>query len=452
MLGISRFSIIVIGAILIAVLGARPYAGSWNDGSRLASVEALVDQHTWAIDDSIFVKVPLQDDLKPYSLEIPSASGTMDKLLIGGHFYSDKPPVVTLYMAGLYWIAQKLTGLTAARYPHAFVYLLTVMSSGLAYVVSVLCIWYLALRLGLSENTSFLVTLSFGLATLAPVYSRHVNTHEIQLAAVAAIFLVASTKERHVALLGFLVGFAYTLDLGVGPVLVLSALIYCCVKWRNATSVALCAVAMLPFAALHHWLNYRIGGTFVPANANVQYVAFPGSAFSAGNMTGVWAHDSVLDLVQYSAGLLVGPHGFLLFNLPLLLIPLGAASAWRAFPKRRPELVFAVLLSAGCWALYALASNNYSGLASSIRWFVPLLAPAYLGLMLMLRARPDFLDQYKILTEFGIILTAVLFWVGPWRHPQPLLFWTLVTLALAAYAWSLWQRPRAADLNVPASL
>ena len=38
------------------VLSARPYAGSWNDGSRLAAVESLVDYHTWAIDDSIFVR------------------------------------------------------------------------------------------------------------------------------------------------------------------------------------------------------------------------------------------------------------------------------------------------------------------------------------------------------------------------------------------------------------
>ena len=129
MLKPSKFGIIVVGALLIAVLGARPYASSWNDGSRLASVEALVDQHTWAIDDSIFVKVPPQDELNPYSLELPSASGTMDKMLIGGHFYSDKPPVLTLYLAGIYWIAQKLTGLTAAYDPHVFVYLLTVTSA-----------------------------------------------------------------------------------------------------------------------------------------------------------------------------------------------------------------------------------------------------------------------------------------------------------------------------------
>jgi len=30
----------------------------------------------------------------------------------------------------------------------------------------------------------------------------------------------------------------------------------------------------------------------------------------------------------------------------------------------------------GVWLLYAALSNNYGGLCCSIRWFVPLLAPA----------------------------------------------------------------------------
>ena len=48
-------------ALAIAAVGARPYAGGWNDGSRLATVECLVDYHTMAIDRSIFVQVPPPD-------------------------------------------------------------------------------------------------------------------------------------------------------------------------------------------------------------------------------------------------------------------------------------------------------------------------------------------------------------------------------------------------------
>src|SRR5262245_10595422 len=50
--------LIVVSAFTIAALGAVPYAGSWNDGSRLAAVEAIADHGTLAIDDSVFVRVP----------------------------------------------------------------------------------------------------------------------------------------------------------------------------------------------------------------------------------------------------------------------------------------------------------------------------------------------------------------------------------------------------------
>src|SRR5262249_13483019 len=46
--------LVLIASGAVAAGSARPFAGSWNDGSRLAAVESLVDAHTFAIDDSIF--------------------------------------------------------------------------------------------------------------------------------------------------------------------------------------------------------------------------------------------------------------------------------------------------------------------------------------------------------------------------------------------------------------
>ena len=84
-------------ALTAAVIAARPYAGGWNDGSRLATVESLVDYHTLAIDRSIFVNPPPAEagNSAPYSSEdlLSTAFGTGDKLYIKGHFYSDKSPV-----------------------------------------------------------------------------------------------------------------------------------------------------------------------------------------------------------------------------------------------------------------------------------------------------------------------------------------------------------------------
>src|SRR5438128_2102448 len=80
--------LVLVGAVLVALVSARAYAGAWNDGSRLATVECLVDHHTLAIDDSIFLKVPPRDGPStpgPYDSNDPLLrSGTADRLWING--------------------------------------------------------------------------------------------------------------------------------------------------------------------------------------------------------------------------------------------------------------------------------------------------------------------------------------------------------------------------------
>ncbi len=54
---VSRKELILVlmVSLTVALVSARPYAGGWNDGSRLALVESLVDFRTLSIDRSIFV-------------------------------------------------------------------------------------------------------------------------------------------------------------------------------------------------------------------------------------------------------------------------------------------------------------------------------------------------------------------------------------------------------------
>jgi hypothetical protein len=121
---------VLAAALAVAAASARPYAGGWNDGSRLATVESLIERHTFVIDESIFVRVPAEGP-SPYPPgDVLLRRGTQDKLLIGGHFYSDKPPVPALLMAGVYQLTQWSTGLTARAQPDRFCYWMTLTSSG----------------------------------------------------------------------------------------------------------------------------------------------------------------------------------------------------------------------------------------------------------------------------------------------------------------------------------
>src|SRR5262249_22459060 len=168
--------LVLLVAIVIAFASARPYAGGWNDGSRLASVESLVDQHTWAIDRSIFVepwafefaagRTPYSDDSG--MMEV----GTGDKMKVGDHFYSDKPPVPSLFLAGWYYLLKWATGLNARERPDLFCYWMTVASPGLAYVVAAWAIYRLGAGLPLALVLPIPLTSSFALAPVArPVHT-----------------------------------------------------------------------------------------------------------------------------------------------------------------------------------------------------------------------------------------------------------------------------------------
>jgi hypothetical protein len=490
-------------AAIIAVCGASDFAGGWNDGSRLATAEALVDHWTWAIDDSVFVKpsaaAPGVPAPYPRADSLLTRRGTLDKLLINGHYYSDKSPVPSLWLAAVYAVLRLCTGWTAATHADAFCYVLTLASSGVAYVVAVWSVYRLGRPLGLSQRWRLLLTAGFGLATVALPYTRHVNNHIILLAVAAALTAemawlahgAAATRGRMVRL-GLLAGLSYIIDVGTGPLLLGGAAVWLAWRLLRPTSpgrvaclpgpfqtvtsqdaadgprkhgaqhsivgalvaFALFALAAAPWVALHHGLNYMIGGTLGPANGDAAYFAWPGSPWDAHTMTGVWSHPSVPSFVQYALDLLVGKQGFLGHNLVLWLAIPACWRLWRRSPVDRPELVLAVFWCIGTWLLYSATSTNHSGVCISIRWFVPLVAPGFYILALWLRdcppvGRRDFL----ILSAWGSALGALMWWVGPWwPHVVPGL-WAIQAAALSSWlvsAYLRWrEQPPAAKPGVP---
>lgn len=444
---------VVVCATLIAAISARDYAGGWNDGSRLATVEALVDQHTLAIDRTIFVRTPEIADTAPNPYapadDALRQEGTKDKLFIAGHYYSDKSPVPAVVLAGWYQLLQSTTGLVARERPRLFCYLMTIGSSGLAYVVAVWSVDQLSKSLGSAIRHRVLLAASLGLATLALPYARHVNNHIALLAIVGLLMLTLHHAANisgqklwwRLCQIGMLAGLGYTFDLGMGPVLLLCTAGWAWFRTRRVWALLGVALAALPWLAAHHALNYSVGGTWSPANARPEYLSWPGSPFSTANMTGGWAHRSIGHFLLYAAALLIGKHGFVNHNLPLYLCLPGIVLLWRTRRDARPELAFAAALAGGTWLLYAAASNNYSGPCCSIRWFVPLLAPAFYVLALLLRERPSTARDLALLSLFGAALSAVLWWRGPWQGEVLPEMWVLNALALAAWVLATrWRR------------
>src|SRR5262249_55533645 len=153
---------------------------------------------------------------------------------------------------------------------------------------------------------------------------------------------------------------------------------------------------------------------------NPQYFLWPGCPFSPQNMTGGWAHRDVGHFVTYSAALLFGKRGFVGHNLALFLLVPASMLLLRKRVPERAELVYALSLFGGVWLTYAMASNNYSGQCCSIRWFVPLLAPASFCLAILLREYPRYRTDFVLLSGWGMLMAGLMWWYGPWmKHMTP---------------------------------
>ena len=448
--------LLVAGAGVVAAVSARTYAGSWNDGSRLATVESLVERHTLIIDDSIFVQVPKAADATaplPYPRDQPDLlqHGTRDRLFVNGHFYSDKSPVPAVFLAAWYQGLRWAAGLSARGQPDRFCYWMTLGSSGLAYVVAVWCIFQLGGPLQLRLSLRVMLAASFGLATVAPTYVRHVNNHILLLSVAAALLLglarlaeetrAGQRSARRLVGLGTLAGLGYTIDLGAGPLLLVGTLAVVASRCRRFAAVAACGLAALPWMGLHHAINYLIGGTLWPANAVPEYVTWAGGAFGPENMTGFWQHQSVAHFLTYAAALLVGKRGFLGHNLPLYLALPAVLTLLRQRPRETAEIVFAAGWCAATWLVYAATSNNYSGVCASIRWFVPLLAPGYFVLGIWLRDHPGARVEFSVLSVWVLVVSALMWGQGPWMEHMVPFFWPLNAAALGSWVvcWG-WQR------------
>jgi hypothetical protein len=440
---------VVLASAVVALIGARPYAGGWNDGSRLAAAEALGGYGTLAIDESVFVLVPQVEHghPSPYPADRPDllTYGTLDKLQIDGRFYSDKSPVPNVLMAALYRVWLVFGGPTAAERPDLFCWFLTTTTSGLAYVVAVVCVWRTGAAVGLAGRVLFLLTAAFAFGTVAPAYTRHVNGHILFLGAAAVMCLGlarSSDQPRGWSLVvGSAAGFGYTCDLGIGPVLLVCLAVYCLWTYWRAGMLLLVVLGALPWLATHHTLNYAVGGTLLPANMVPEYLRWPGSPFTDAVMTGGLKHSPGWFLV-YAAELVVGKKGFLLHNIPLWLTPGGAFLLWRFRRELRPAVAFAVGWAGLSLLVYAATSSNYAGQCCSVRWFVPLLAPGFWVAALALQEWPRYRPDFTWLTGCGVALGSLMWWDGPWAAKMVPGLWGWVGVAGVGWAVVRWSSRR----------
>ena len=351
---------LVLAAIAISLAIANPMLGynSWNDGSRMATASALVEHGTFAIDRTSFVN-------------------TGDKIFVGGHFYSDKPPLPSIMAAAVYLPLYHL-GLELSHGRNKAYYVIVVLTMKGVLLLALFCFYFALKRTGLSDGTRILLTGALALSSLLLPWTAVFNNHGLA-AGFVTVGLYSIIEARHrdnaralVLVAGLFFSLASVCDLSTGAIFAAFGMLVIATKKLRPYAVWYflpCLVTFVPYLTF----NYLISGSVLPVQLNEQLFMYPGSPwidFLA--LSGVRAND--LGTALHIAWLyLFGPNGFVLYN-PLLFvaIPLTVREVWRRGPFWREAL--ATLGASGViFVFYVATTTNESGASYSIRWFVPLL-------------------------------------------------------------------------------
>jgi len=390
---------------ILAVTTTHGVPGSWNDQSRMAAVQSLVESGSLIIDDTAF-------------------ASTGDRVFINGHFYSDKLPGPAVLGAAVY-LPLYHAGLRLHPGWSVAYYLITLLTVKLLWVLGIVAL-FLSLRFtGLSERQRLLASLALGIGSLYFTWSTTFNSHELAAAflGIGFYFLLQARFEgrvkRNLLVAGLCLSAAATADVPTGifyALFLLYVLGHPQLRSGTISYLLALAVTLPPTLAL----TYSIHHSFMPLQLVDAYFQYPGSPWGdnsddAERLSGIHLNHGAFAL-SYGVLALIGPRGFLLYN-PVLWI-----AVWeliRAAGRRGPFHSEAWVVGAGSVVLvayYLLFTSNYGGASYSIRWFVPVLPLVFFFLYRFLESGgPQRARGFRAL----LLLSAGIACVGaldPWSH------------------------------------
>ncbi len=369
--------------ILLSTLIVIPRVSSWNDASRMAAIESLVERHTFIIDESEFIE-------------------TGDKVFINGHYYSDKPimPAIlgAIVYAPLYYLGTRLDyGINLAYY------LITIFTVKLFWVSGLLAFYLILRHIPISEKERVWLTLALGFASLHFTWSAIFNNHTLAASFLVIGFYFFQKAEyyindiRNYILAGAFFSLAGTCDM---PVFIFYAgfLLFILFSKEYKKMLMLCIPALFIITPVLLF-NYSVSGNIMPLQLNKSFFEYSGSAWnSATGMSGMMINTG-LDLVKYSFHSLFEKNGFIIYN-PLLFIAIPCLiyeiKNRRKFWKEGLVIGVSSLILV---AYYCITTRNFGGNSYSIRWFIPLLPLLfiffYINILRILQLKkPEFSGHY----------------------------------------------------------
>jgi hypothetical protein len=311
-------------AFALCALLTRNHVVSWNDGSRIATIDALTADHTFAIEGS------------------PYAANMGDKIRFRGHTYSDKPPLLSVLGAA---VAECLApaGITLRRTPGTAIYLITLLTVGVSFAIACAYAYAFGRRLRFSRRLAAAVAALSGVGTLALPYATVLTNHvPCGAAALAACYHLERARDGggkvHTAVAGLCLGLAYAIDAAAVTVAIAAAVLL----WgRPLRDWLLCAAAGVPIVVLQMAYNVEISGSIMPTLFNAAVwndPSLPQQSWAAK----IFAVYSVRDYFDFTVNLLVGGKGLFSYTPLMFVAAYGFAIMLRAGGRSR-RLAIAIL-------------------------------------------------------------------------------------------------------------
>lgn len=337
---------------LFALL-TRPVA-THNEASRLATVESLVDFHTFIIDNSRFV-------------------WTVDKYLYQGHFYSDKPPILSIY-ASFFYAFLKAVGISFSNQWDLAIFLLIILVVGVSTAIGMVYFYKTLKFLEIKENWIDVLLIIAGSGTLLLPYSTVFSNHVVSASLLmAGFYYLLRVKEsvRYSLLSGLLIALAGSIDLTAFIFVPFFAVCFFNKPLKSKIVFALaCALVLI----VYFQLNVHISGSLRPPSMNTSLWDYPGSSFDSNTLSGLASHANLSSLLNYAFHMIIGYRGLISYT-PILVFSIWGfikVLADRQF-KYRQEYLIILLASSAYVLMYILRSNNYSGHSYGVRWYANLM-------------------------------------------------------------------------------
>jgi hypothetical protein len=341
-------------------------------------------------------------------------------------FFSSKPPLLSVIMAGLYWLLQQLTGWTLATHPFAVVRTLLLVVNLLPLAIYLILLGRLVERYGRGDWGKVFVMACACFGTFLTTFAVTFNNHSI--AAYCVVFaLYPALKGLNggcFILAGFFAAFTACCELPAAAfafalfvILLLRAPGRTLLFFLPAAAVPVAAFLITNYLAVGQWRTVYSEFDDPASQAEFAWYQYEGSHWRKPAAHEVkrgidWAGKQETR-GDYAFHVLVGHHG--LFSLtPIWLLTLLGMCRLRSLLA-----ALTLFLSVVVVGFYLLKSDNYGGWTSGLRWLI-WLSPLWLLCMLpvsgWLSERRWGRGLAYLLLGFSVLSVSYPAW-NPWRHP-----------------------------------